>query len=219
MKIQPTDYLQKILSSELQIAFLICFLTLSPSLLYAQKNSDSLIVIVAEKISVAEFRQEPVKGRVIMDQSFHAKYKVIQRLHGTLEKDTCEFVAYDHYGQPAFSNYQFVLLFLIYNNGKLYHEKYQYFDVYQTVEGRWASCGDPYKFDDAHRGKIKPVALDFTKPVSFDLNTLTKEQVKSLYPTPYYTIKNGQAYCRMGAYVETLFQIKREGVLKARGYF
>lgn len=45
------------------------------------------------------------------------------------------------------------------------------------------------------------------------------EQVKRFFPEQFYEIKGGKAYCRKGAYVEQLFEIKRDGVLEARGIF
>ncbi len=122
-------------------------------------------------------------------------------------------------GVPAFSKFNYVLLFVSNYNGKFYHEKYQYFDVYKTKEGKWASCGDPYKFDEYHRKGLKAVRLEFNEPVSFDLSTLTDERIRKLYPKPYFIINNKKALCVMGAYVEDLFQVKKEGVLKARGIF
>ena len=154
-----------------------------------------------------------------IDEAFKAQYKVIQRVYGNYEKDTIDFTAYDHMGVPAFSKFSNVLLFVSNHGGKYYHEKYQYFDVYKTKEGRWASCGDPYKFDDYHRKNLKAVRLEFTEPVSFDLSTLNDERIKKLYPEPYFIINDKSALCIMGTYVGELFQVKKEGVLKARGIF
>ena len=122
-------------------------------------------------------------------------------------------------GVPAFSKFDNVLLFVSTHNGTRYHEKYQYFDVYKTKEGKWASCGDPYKFDDYHRKNLKAVKIEFDKAVSFDISTLNAEQIRKWYAEPYFIIKNGQAFCVMGAYVDELFEVKKVGVLKAREVF
>lgn len=185
----------------------------------AQREPDSLIVIVGERIAVEKFEPVRSKNQILMDEAFRAEYKVLGNVFGKFAGDTCRFVAYDHYGVPAFSKYKHVLLFLSYYDGKLYHEKYQYFDIYKTRNGRWASCGDPHRFDKAHPGDVVAVKLKFDKPVTSDLSGMKEEQVKRFFPEQFYEIKGGKAYCRKGAYVEQLFEIKRDGVLEARGIF
>ncbi len=186
---------------------------------FGQKQSDSLFVFVGQKIKVDKFEPKLVEGQIRFDEAFKAKYKVVQQVYGTYRKNSIDFDAYDHMGTPAFSKFDNVLLFVSNHNGKWYHEKYQYFDVYKTKEGKWASCGDPYKFDGYHRKSLKAVKLEFTERVSFDVSSLNVEQIKKWYPEPYFTIKDSRAYCLMGAYVDELFQVKKEGILKARGIF
>ncbi len=139
-------------------------------------------------------------------------------MYGDYQKDTINFVAFDHYGTPAFSNYQYVLLFVSEHCGKLYHEKYQYFDVYPTTNGRWARPGDPYKFDQQVSKKINATSLKFKDSLSFDLTDEYDHVIKEAYPSPYFSIKDNRAYPLTGAYAEDLFEIKKAGVLKARGY-
>ncbi|RRB13572.1 hypothetical protein EHT87_15020 [Larkinella knui] len=186
---------------------------------FGQEQSDSLFVFVGQKIKVDKFEPKVVKGQIPFNEAFKAKYKVVQQVYGSYQKNTIDFEAYDHMGTPAFSKFDNVLLFVSNHNEKWFHEKYQYFDVYKTKEGKWASCGDPYKFDDYHRKSLKAVKLEFAEPVSFDVSYLNVEHIKKWYPEPYFTIRNNRAYCLMGAYVDELFQVKKEGVLKARGIF
>jgi len=183
-------------------------------------ENNNLFVFVGEKISVEQFIPPTEKGETPFDNSFKAKYKVIQNVYGNYDKETIEFEAFDHYGFPPFAKYQTVLLFVSKHEGKLYHEKYQYFDVNQTRDGRWASCGDPYRFDDYHRKKIETSVLEFNEPVTFDIEKLNKDQVKELlYPEPFFKIEGNKAVCLMGAFTEDLFNVKKTGVLKARGLF
>jgi hypothetical protein len=188
-----------------------------------QVGKSKLYVFVGEKIEVVSFEPEIEKGEVLMDFSFKAKYRVIQNVYGKYDKDIIEFEVYDHYGIPPFSKYKNVLLFVSEYEGKLYHEKYQYFDVYQTKNGKWASCGDPYRKDDYHRKNFQAVNLEFNEPLIFDLNDYKKdyrpEYVKEFFKSPYFKIADNKAQCLMGAFVEDLFKIKKEGVLKARGLF
>ena len=98
------------------------------------EKKNTLFVFVGEKI----FVQELPHNDNSIDAKFKAKYKILQRVYGNFSKDTIEFEVYDHYGVPGFSHYKNVLLFVSEYEGKYYHEKYQYFDVYQTNSGKWA---------------------------------------------------------------------------------
>ena len=200
-----------------------------------QSRKDSLIVFVGEIIEVKYSPEEKkevidtvirngkktVRKQVTlsMDSRYVAKYKVLKLVYGAYKEDTIEFSAYNHYGHPDFSNYKTVLLFISIHNGKLYHEKYQYFDIYLTTDNRWASPGDPYKFDDYHRKDLKPQKLEFKETVFYDLKQLDQDRIKEAFPTEYFNIIENKAYPLMGTYIEDLFLVKKEGVLKARGIF
>lgn len=178
------------------------------------QDSD-LFVFVGEKIEVVEF--PPAPGEMRFDAVFDASYRVVEPVYGKFEGDVIKFRVFDHYGFPRFAEFKNVLLFVSKIDGKLYHEKYQYYDVYQTVDGRWASCGDPYRGMDYHREPFAPKNVEFREPVVSDLAKLNKQQIDEMYPSPYFEIAGTKAVCKMGAYVEELFEIKRMGVLKARG--
>ena len=189
----------------------------STPLIADQNSNNKLFVFVGEKIQV-----EPIplkESEISMDAEFKAKYRVVQKVYGNYDKDIIEFTAFDHYGTPPFSKYKNVLLFVSEYEGKLYHEKYQYFDVYKTKDGRWASCGDPYRFDDYHRKEFKHARLEFNEPLLFDLNEDNDKYVKAVFKEPYFKVTGDKAECLMGAFVEDLFTVKKEGVLKARGLF
>lgn len=173
------------------IFYLMCFI-FNVSILFAQdfeivEDTSKLYVFVGEKISVSKTAYSG------FDECYIAKYKVLKNIYGDYSGDTIEFKVYDHYGVPAFSQYKNVMLFVSRHKGQLYHEKYQYFDVYKTINGRWASYGDPYKNDAYHRKKLTPVLITFADDIDAK-------------PT-------------LGAYAEDLFIVKKEGVLKARGFF
>ncbi len=184
-----------------------------------QKEKNNLYVFVGEKISVEEFDSRTKENEFPMDQAFKAKYKVLQNIYGDYQKDTIEFEAFDHYGSPPFAKYNTVLLFVSEYEGKLYHEKYQYFDVYKTKDGKWASCGDPYRFDDYHRKEVKLAKLEFDKPLLFDLKEFKDKYIKAVFKEPYFRVNGNKAECLTGAYIEDLFIVKKEGILKARGLF
>lgn len=178
-------------------------------------QKSDLFVFVGEKIAVDEFT--PPNGEVWFDFAFDAKYRVVEPVFGEFEGNLIEFKVYDHYGYPPFANTSHALLFVSKHEGKLYHEKYQYHAVYRTTDGRWASCGDPYLGMEYHRKPFTPKPVGFEKPVVIDIGKYSKEQRKKFFGEPYYEIAGDKAVCKMGAYVDELFQINRDGVLKARG--
>lgn len=215
---------------------LTLFLTFNYTL--GQSRKDSLIVFVGEIMEVKyspEERKEELVDTVIrngekaamktvsisMDSRYVAKYRILKVIFGTYKADTIEFIAFDHYGQPAFSEYKTVLLYVSNFNGELYHEKYMYSGVYQTIDGRWAGPyeSQDYNHENNKNTTVKPEPIAFKEPVSFDLKNLDKGSIKRFYPEPYFRIEKGRAYPIMGNYVQELFQLKRDGYLKARGIF
>lgn len=218
------------------ITSILLFFSISISS-FGQNHKDSLIVFVGKKINLKYSPQEKkekigirVKGKdtvhvkqysLSMDHKYIAKYKIVQLLSGSYSNDTIEFEVFDHYGEPSFANFETVLLFVSKHNGKLYHEKYQYFDVYLTKNGIWAS---PYSSSDYNHSfssniTVKPETMSFKKEVSYPVDKLTKEEVEMRYPTPYYEIKNGKAIAKYGNNVNDLFILKQQTILKARGIF
>ncbi len=188
----------------------------------AQTVTNRLFVFVGEKISVTPFEPELREGEIMLDAAFKAKYKVIETVFGKYDKDTIEFEVYDHRGVPAFSKFNFTLLYVSKGSDSiLYHEKYMYSNVYKTTDGRWAG---PYESDDySHRynknTSVRPVPILFRDSIFFDIKEMDTVSIKRLYPEPYFKIENGKAYPIMGNYIQELFQLKRDGTLKARELF
>ncbi|MCC9169142.1 hypothetical protein [Pontibacter harenae] len=198
------------------------------------QDKNKLYVFIGHKISLDSFdasKKEEIGPGVFsttisMDNAYKAKYRVLKNVYGDYQGDTIEFEVYDHYGHPPFANYENVLLFVSEHNGKLYHEKYQYFDVYRTKNGSWASPGDPYRFEpEVHRKEVAFDQVEFQKPVRIELvNGRKKEATNAMefnmtYEEPYFELKRNNATARKGTDVKDLFQVKKEGVLKSRGVF
>jgi hypothetical protein len=214
------------------------FLTFTALISFGQTKKDSLYVFVGEKIEVKEWPQpktiESIDTTIVngnttiskrvslsMDGRFIAKYKILQQVYGKFKADTIEFLAFDHYGTPAFSKYKYVMLFVSNYNGKLYHEKYQFFDVYKTKDGRWASSykvGD-YQHDYNKNTTVKPELIDFVKQVSYNIKGRNKEDIDYLFPSPYFKIVGQKAVAVWGNYIDELFELKKGGILKARSIF
>lgn len=191
----------------------------------SQLTKANLFVFVGEKISVEEFEQKLEEGEVAMDAGFKAKYKIVERVYGDYSGKTIEFEAYDHYGYPSFAEYKHALLFVSKHKGEYFHQKYQYYDVYKTKSGKWASCGDPYRFDEYHRKNVEIINLNFEEPLYIDLkkygdeSRYSEEFIKEVFVEPYFKVQENKAECLKGSYVDTLFEVKKNGVLKAREVF
>lgn len=158
-----------------------------------------------------------------MDNGFKAKYAILEEVYGGFPRDTIEFVAYDHYGTPAFSKFKIVLLFVSADSGTYYHQKHMYNDVYKTKDGRWAGtyASDDYKHAYNRHTKVKTIKIEFAENVSFPIKTVDEErrQIELSYPEPYFKIVGDSAFAVYGNYVEDLVTLKKEGVLTARGLF
>ena len=180
----------------------------------------NLIVFVGKKVDVREIHPPVDSGVVLLDNVFRARYRVLEVLCGQLPAREVEFDAYDHYGTPAFADVENVLLFLSREGGRLVHQKYQYVPVYQTADGAWAGCGDPYQFEpDVHRGSIRAKPRRYKQPVTFSIRGLSKRQIQERYPAAFFERRGDIVTCRAGASIQELFRVKRNGVLKAREIF
>ncbi len=176
-----------------------------------------LFAFVGKKVSV-----EPLPSKWLsMDACFKARYAIQQKVYGQFQEDTIEFVVFDHYGIPAFSMFENVLLFVSAENGTYYHQKYMYNEVYRTKDGRWAGpyAKEDYQHSNNKNTPIKPIPIDFMEEVSHPLGDDIQFQVKHFYPKPYYKVEGKKVIAVYGNYVEELFALKRDGFLTARGLF
>ena len=173
-------------------------------------------VFVGQKLKVTAEPEPYYCDFEIMDSKVKAEYKVLHQVVGNFPKDTIIFASFNHNQRIIFSNYENVLLFVSEYCGELYHEKYQYFDLYKTVDGKWASPGDPYKYDEYHRKNLKAQSIQFADTVWFDISKLREEAIKKQFPFPFYKIEGQKAIPIMGSYIDELIAVKKEGVLKAR---
>lgn len=186
---------------------------------YGVNDTTRLFAFVGEKISVTPL---PYKEGS-MDNCFKAKYAIKKNVYGSFPNDTIEFIAYDHYGTPAFSKFKSVLLFVSADSGTYFHQKYMYNDVYKTKDGSWAGTYANGDYEHAYNKhtSIKPVKIEFAEKVSFPIKVVDEEgrQLQFSYPKPYFKIVGDSAFAVYGNYVEDLVTLKKEGVLTARGMF
>lgn len=208
----------KNLNTHKHLAILLLFtcalLSFNTSL--AQTRKDSLIVFVGEKLSVVEDPEE-----LSFNRRYRAKYRILEMVHGSYTADTIEFLAYVHEGPLAFDKYSNVLLFVSNRGGQLYHEKYQFFDVYKAQNGKWAS---PYPTADYNHPfkdsiTVKPEKINFQQDLKYGLKPSFNMMRRQDYTAPFYRIVGDYAVPVYGNYVEDLFKLKMETTLKARGIF
>lgn len=186
---------------------------------YGKSESNPLFAFVGQKIELGTF---PEKRRS-MDQRFKAKYKILQTIYGHFAFDTIEFIVYDHYGIPEFSKYKNVLLFVSEDSGVYYHQKYLFYDVYKTKNGRWAGSYSQKDYDRKSNtfSNTRPIKIDFAEEVIYPTKILwvTGSIVTRSYPSPYFKTIGDSARAIYGNYVEDLFKLERDGVLTARQIF
>ena len=182
------------------------------------EKSNTLFVFVGEKIDVTTIPYKPGD----FDNGVKAKYKILQPVYGSYNKDVIEFEAYDHYGIPKFAEYKTVLLFVSEYKGKYYQEKYMFDPLAKTKDGRWAG---PYSSEYGHpynkHTTIKPVKIDFVEEISFPIK-ITNDDGKEFtltYQEPYFKTVGNKANAVYGNYIPELFKLRRDGVLTARDLF
>ncbi|MES2848092.1 MAG: hypothetical protein V4685_03490 [Bacteroidota bacterium] len=179
-----------------------------------KERENTLLVFVGEKVEV-RYIPEKDTSVLMLNGEYYAKYKVLQNVYGDFTEDTIEFTAFDHYGEPAFSNYKNVLLFVSKHEGKYYHKKYQFYDVYKTKDERWAgrySVRD-LGYDNRRNKYVSAQKIDFTEKAFVPLELVNKKEISCWFPEPYYKIENDRAIPVYGNYIEDLFRIKKEGTL------
>ena len=185
---------------------------------FAQRNinSDNLFVFIGKKISVIEFDpnidSEKIVGTEIdeengetiivrqkswvMDEAFRCKYIVKKNLLNKLPKDTIEFNAYDHYGNPSFEKFENVILYLSKNKeGNFFHQKYIYDPVFE-INGKWFGVlSFVFPNDNLELWKkIKTKNINKDNLIKWKLGFCDKKCQETYYPKPYFEIENGFAY-------------------------
>jgi len=184
------------------------------------EENSKYFVFVGEKISLE--RVPPKAGERPFDERFLAKYRVLEPFRGTYRGTEIEFTIFDHYGTPPFSKYKYVLLYVELHDGHYYHSKYQYSPLYKTKSGKWAGPYATYDYEHEYNKHttIRPEKIEFTQPVVFYIpSNLTANEAKASFPAPFYKIEGKKAIAVYGNYLDELFLLKQNGVLKARGDF
>ncbi|UOU98697.1 hypothetical protein MUU74_01780 [Chryseobacterium daecheongense] len=179
-----------------------------------QRIPTKLYIFAGSKINVSTIDRSKRCGETL-DTEYRAEYKIEQEFADHYPNSTIVFTAYDHNSmyEYDFSNYDNILVFVGEYCGDLIHFKYQFFPLYKTANGKWAS---PVKAKDEYfynkTDEFKPTNINFDKTVSFDLPVhLSTQQMAQLiqhrFPEKYYKIENGKAIPIMGRYAEDLMKL------------
>jgi hypothetical protein len=185
-----------------------------------EQPRETLFVFVGRRVAVQPVGTEmPPRQPFIRDSKYLARYDILRVVCGTHPPGRIEFDVYDHYGKPAFSHFETVLLYVGRFEGRWVHAKYLYDPAYETADGDWAGCGDPYALDEPHRGELKAEPIRFKSEVSFPVDGLTETQINERYPPAYFGRRGDRVVCKAGARIAALFTIKRDGFLRAREVF
>lgn len=194
------------------------------------KKYSNIYAFVGKKISVEKFDPNVNNGTekkiideetgdsitivdrsVIMDNAFRCKYILVKKLFNKLPNDTIEFIAYDHYGDPLFSENDSVILYISKSKNKDYyfHQKYHYDKVFKDKQGNYFSY---LKFNDEEDVQyavknVKGFDTHFENE-KFDIKKLNPEVINVYYPKEFYKIENNFAIPTKGIYMDELINYR-----------
>ncbi|MCS3529157.1 hypothetical protein [Chryseobacterium sp. JUb7] len=174
-----------------------------------QKVPSKTYIFIGKKIEVLPVDTSEYCNN-LLDSKSRAIYKIEKEFSEHHSNSIITFTAYDHNSSydGIFNNYDHVLINVGDYCGELLYLKYQFFPVYKTKNGRWASPVQ-YKFESLYDFKeLQPAAIEFDHSVSFDISpSLSPEQIEHKFSKKYYKIKNSKAYPIMGRYAEDLVKL------------
>ena len=174
-----------------------------------------LTVFVGEKVSLQEFQPVLKENEIRFDLAFDAQYRVLQRVYGADPGVLIDFKVFDHSGEPRFSKFDTVLLFVLNTPEGNFHYKYQFYPVFRTVDGAWAGCSNTWlMMSERAYPDLQPHAIAFATTPSFSTEGMDDEELEKTYPASQYQHINGQALCQVGYSLAELIEIKRRGSLK-----
>lgn len=209
------------------------YINTSKNIMHGGANkSINLYAFVGKKISVIEFDPndntdiieygidedtgdsvKTIRKKYVTDRAFRCKYQVIKKMFNDLENDTVEFTAYDHYGTPGFTENDTVILYLSKSKdgSHYFHQKYQYDNVFKDNNGNYFSYPKFNGNDDSQFGiqNIKGFNINFINE-RFDISHLSKDFIKTHYPSKFYKVENNFAIPIKGIYLyeQTNYRLK-----------
>ena len=178
-----------------------------------QKTPSKLFAFVGTKLDVT-YVDTSKYCELLMDSKFNAIYEIVENFSDEYPKSTMQFTSYDHNSmyQYLFPNFENILIFVGEFCGDLYHIKYQFYPVYKTKNGKWATIIDK-KLDYYKNSDLAPQEINFEEGLSFDFSDFwTEQQIEWKFPKEYYKIIGNKALPIKGIYVEDLAKFKLEKI-------
>jgi hypothetical protein len=173
-----------------------------------QISPTNYYVFIGEKIDLKSVASPYYCDVIPLDSGFRANYKIMKSINGNFPEENISFLVYDHYGTPKFSKYKNVMLFVVEVCGKLVHMKYQFFDVYKTKNGEWATPGNPFSYDEfVKRNLMQPEKIEFGQNAYVNISKLQKSEILEKYPKEYYKIIGKKAIPLKGTYIKNMSKV------------
>jgi hypothetical protein len=155
--------------------------------------------------------------KVIQDDKFTGKFKILKQFKGQLEENIINIDLYSHYGKPKLSKSKEYLLFVIKINGKYQLLKYAFHQVYKTSNGKLAIPYDAneYRNQEIPLTKIQAEKINFKHPPKFRIyKNDSDDWINRTFPKPYYLIENDKAIPIYGNSIEEYIKLRLNGTLK-----
>lgn len=168
----------------------------------SQNKSDKLFVFVGNMIS-----SYPISKN--SDGYVKLKYKILEKTYGNYDEDTIDFFAYYDVDKLKFTRYKNCLLFLLQDGGTFYKMADPVYEVYRTLDGRWANGAKSWDYGPDIQTSIKPRRLLFKDSPNIDLTGLSQKEIDHWYPAKYYERKGSVAIPIFGSYTDELFEIQK----------
>lgn len=185
----------------LLVGWLLLILTVPAS---GEEEKWELIAFIGEKKDLFEFQPEEEEGYILMDLAFWGTYRVVKPLQGNVPTGDIEFAAYDHYGDPPFGRFRNVLLFVWRAGDAFEHDKYNFHAVFETRDGRWAVCGNPFA---RNKEGLHARRIAFKASSAVDVSDLKRNERYLYFPEKDFRHHGGRVSCRgKGAYVEDVMK-------------
>jgi hypothetical protein len=169
----------------------------------------NLIAFIGKKISIKRLPTKNCCWVFGFDSEYLATYKIEKMLHGFFSTDTISFKVYDHYGQPEFSKYENVILYVLKKESENIHLKYQFDIIYKDINNNWYS---PYSYlnnkKEVYKSEFQPEIVLYKEKIKFNLSDNNPEWNTNNFPKPYFKIKRNYAIPVFGYKVNDLIKMK-----------
>ena len=159
------------------------------------------IAFVGELVDIKELNYDCGKDCASFDSGYKLEYRVVRELSGTVGQEVVSFDYFGHNGLTQFAFYPHALVFVYRLENENLMARYLAVPVWQTVDGKWGYCGDPYRAE-VPKSDRKFHRLKFVSPVAFS-DTAAKWRDDD-YLWFVGKMQPGRTHCWHGALVEDM---------------